>query len=80
MPWRWLSVPCTGCIRASLNWILSVGGHRSGNGVPLVLHGGSGIPDEDIAGHQFGIAKINVYTEMSMQAVQRIRRKWLIPR
>ena len=82
MPWRWLSVPCTGCIRASLNWILSVWRPSLGErGVPLVLHGGSGIPDEDIKrAISLGIAKINVYTEMSMQAVQRIREKVADPK
>jgi len=52
-----------------------------GTGVPLVLHGGSGIPDEDIKrAISLGIAKINVYTEMSMQAVQRIREKVADPK
>jgi fructose-bisphosphate aldolase class II len=45
-------------------------------GIPLVLHGGSGIPDQDIRrAISLGIAKINVYTEMSMHAVEKIRAK-----
>ena len=75
-PWPW--VPCTACIKASPSSICRLG--AIANGRALVLHGGSGIPDEDIAGHQSGIAKINVYTEMSMQAVQRIREKVADPK
>lgn len=52
-----------------------------GTGIPLVLHGGSGIPDEDIRrAISLGIAKINVYTEMSMQATERIRQKVADPK
>lgn len=52
-----------------------------GTGVPLVLHGGSGIPDEDIRrAISLGIAKINVYTEMSMQATERIRKEVADPK
>lgn len=42
--------------------------------IPLVLHGGSGIPDEDFRkAISLGICKINFYTEMSRAAVNRIR-------
>lgn len=42
--------------------------------VPLVLHGGSGISDEDFKkAINLGICKINFYTEMSAGAVSRIR-------
>ena len=46
---------------------------RSAVSVPLVLHGASGIPDEDIrktiAG---GITKINIFTELTQQVAARI--------
>jgi fructose-bisphosphate aldolase class II len=46
---------------------------RSAVGVPLVLHGGSGIPDESIIkAIRLGISKINFFTEMSFAAVKRI--------
>jgi fructose-bisphosphate aldolase class II len=42
--------------------------------LPLVLHGGSGIPDADIRrAISMGIAKINIYTEMGASAHQRLR-------
>ena len=42
--------------------------------VPLVLHGGSGISDEDFKkAVSLGICKINFYTAMSAAAVKRIR-------
>lgn len=42
--------------------------------VPLVLHGGSGIPDDDFRkAISLGICKINFYTEMSAGAVSRLR-------
>ena len=42
--------------------------------VPLVLHGGSGISDNDLRrGISLGICKINIYTEMSVAASGRIR-------
>jgi fructose-bisphosphate aldolase class II len=41
-------------------------------GIPLVLHGGSGTPEEDIkACIRNGIAKINVNTEISVYAVEK---------
>jgi fructose-bisphosphate aldolase class II len=46
---------------------------RSATGVPLVLHGGSGIPDESIIkAIRLGISKINFFTGMSFAAVKRI--------
>jgi fructose-bisphosphate aldolase class II len=43
-------------------------------GIPLVLHGGSGIPDQDfIMAIRLGISKINFFTGMSYAAVQRIK-------
>lgn len=42
--------------------------------VPLVLHGGSGIPDDDFrTAISLGICKINIYTEMSVAASDRVR-------
>lgn len=42
--------------------------------VPLVLHGGSGLTDLDFRNCiQGGIAKVNIYTELVQQAVNRIR-------
>jgi fructose-bisphosphate aldolase class II len=42
---------------------------------PLVLHGGSGIPDDDFRkAVSLGINKINFYTEMSAGAVTRLRK------
>jgi fructose-bisphosphate aldolase class II len=47
---------------------------REATGIPLVLHGGSGIPDEDFKrAIELGICKINVYTEMAQIASHRIR-------
>ena len=43
-------------------------------GIPLVLHGGSGIPDDDFRrAISLGIRKINYFTEMSKLAADRIR-------
>jgi len=43
-------------------------------GVPMVLHGGSGIPDEDIRmAIARGVSKINVNTENQLAATQTIR-------
>ena len=48
---------------------------RAAVDVPLVLHGGSGLSDDDfraaIAG---GVAKVNIYTNMAMAAVDAMRR------
>jgi len=42
--------------------------------VPLVLHGGSGISDDDFrTAISLGICKINIYTEMSAAASNRVR-------
>lgn len=47
---------------------------RDSVGIPLVLHGGSGISDNDFQkAISLGICKINFYTEMSAGAVSRIR-------
>lgn len=44
-------------------------------GIPLVLHGGSGVPEETIqACIQNGISKINVNTEISVYAVEQLRK------
>lgn len=43
-------------------------------GIPLVLHGGSGISDDDFRrAVNNGISKINFYTQMSQSATRRIR-------
>jgi ketose-bisphosphate aldolase len=43
--------------------------------VPLVLHGASGIPDEDIRRcTELGISKINIHTELLQSAMESIRR------
>ena len=45
---------------------------RERAGIPLVLHGGSGISDEDFQkAIKLGIAKVNFYTEMARQALIR---------
>ncbi|NVN92492.1 MAG: class II fructose-bisphosphate aldolase [Desulfuromonadales bacterium] len=42
--------------------------------IPLVLHGGSGVPDEDIlAAVRMGVAKINVNTQISLAAVKKLK-------
>lgn len=42
--------------------------------VPLVMHGGSGVPDEDmLRSIELGIAKINVNTQISKVAVKRLQ-------
>lgn len=42
--------------------------------IPLVLHGGSGVPDEDIlAAVRTGVAKINVNTQISQVAVKKLK-------
>ena len=47
---------------------------RQRTGIPLVLHGGSGIPDEDFRrAIALGIRKINYFTEMSKLAADRVR-------
>jgi len=47
---------------------------RSAVNVPLVLHGGSGIHDDDFRkAISLGVCKINFYTEMSAGGVSRIR-------
>jgi len=47
---------------------------RKRTGVPLVLHGGSGISDEDFRrAISLGIRKINFFTEMSKVACDRVR-------
>lgn len=44
-------------------------------GIPLVLHGGSGVPEETIqACIRNGISKINVNTEISVYAVEQMRK------
>ena len=43
-------------------------------GVPLVLHGGSGLSDDDFRrAIANGIAKVNVYTDISQAAMAKIR-------
>ncbi len=43
-------------------------------GIPLVLHGGSGISDNDFRkAISLGIAKINIFTEMTIAATDRIK-------
>ncbi len=43
--------------------------------IPIVLHGGSGIPDDDFRkAISLGICKVNFYTEMSAGAVKRIKK------
>ena len=42
--------------------------------IPLALHGGSGLPDEDfIKAIKLGISKINYFSSMTYSAVERIR-------
>jgi fructose-bisphosphate aldolase class II len=43
-------------------------------GVPLVLHGGSGLSEGDLqAAIRRGICKVNVYTDMALAAVAAVR-------
>jgi ketose-bisphosphate aldolase len=43
--------------------------------IPLVLHGGSGIPDEDFKKIiKLGVSKINIFTELSQEATARLRK------
>lgn len=45
-------------------------------GIPLVLHGASGIPEEDIKkAVSLGIRKVNYYTDMCIAAVEKIERE-----
>ncbi len=47
---------------------------RERTGVPLVLHGGSGISDGDFRkAVERGVRKINIYTDMSVAAIERLR-------
>lgn len=49
---------------------------RSRVEVPLVLHGGTGIPDPDFQkAVSLGISKINIYTAMALAAVDTLREK-----
>ena len=42
--------------------------------IPLVLHGGSGIPDEDVKrALSLGVAKMNVHAELGQAAMEGIR-------
>ncbi|MDR1972939.1 MAG: class II fructose-bisphosphate aldolase [Treponema sp.] len=42
--------------------------------IPLVLHGGSGIPDEDFKKIiKMGVSKINIFTELALEAADRLR-------
>jgi ketose-bisphosphate aldolase len=42
--------------------------------IPLVLHGGSGIPDEDFKRIiKMGVSKINIFTELAQEASARLR-------
>ena len=46
---------------------------RGRTGVPLVLHGGSGISDDDFRrAVSCGVRKINIYTDMSVAAIGRL--------
>jgi fructose-bisphosphate aldolase, class II len=46
---------------------------RGRTGVPLVLHGGSGISDDDFRrAVSCGVRKINIYTDMSAAAIERL--------
>lgn len=48
---------------------------RAAVGVPLVLHGASGIPDDDIIRcTQMGITKINIHTELLLAAMDSFRK------
>lgn len=47
---------------------------RKMTGIPLVLHGGSGIPDEGFRrAIAMGIGKINIFTEMNVRAATGVR-------
>jgi ketose-bisphosphate aldolase len=42
--------------------------------IPLVLHGGSGIPDDDFKKIiRMGVSKINIFTELTQEAAARLR-------
>lgn len=48
---------------------------RNALDIPLVLHGGSGIPEEDIGrAIHLGISKINVNTELRLEYVEQLRK------
>jgi ketose-bisphosphate aldolase len=55
-------------------------GLRQAVPVPLVLHGGSGTPDDDIrravAG---GICKVNIWTEMAMAFAETVKAQLAVP-
>ena len=54
---------------------------RELTGVPLVLHGGSGLSDDDFRkAIANGIAKVNVYTDMSQAAMAKIRTVDTLPK
>ena len=54
---------------------------RKLTGVPLVLHGGSGLSDDDFReAIANGIAKVNVYTDMSQAAMAKIRTVDTLPK
>jgi ketose-bisphosphate aldolase len=47
---------------------------RAGVQVPLVLHGGSGLSDDDFrAAIEHGISKVNIYTNMALAALKAMR-------
>ena len=48
---------------------------RGKTDIPLALHGGSGLPDEDfIKATKLGVSKINFFSSMTYSAVERIRK------
>jgi len=51
---------------------------RAAAGVPIVMHGGSGLSDEDF-GHSIdkGVAKINYYTGMALKVMERAKERLL---
>ncbi len=50
---------------------------RAATGVPLVLHGGSGTPDEDLQqAISLGVAKVNVATDVVSAYRESLRRQW----
>jgi fructose-bisphosphate aldolase class II len=48
--------------------------------IPLVLHGGSGLSDEDFQmAIQHGISKVNIYTDMAVAAVTTMQERLADP-
>ena len=69
------SVRCMDCIEANLNSIsIGIAQLRAACPIPLVLHGGSDTPDQDMRrAIEIGIDKINIWTDVRIPFLQALK-------